>query len=73
MFEKYTIKQTGSVIPDVSLTQTLKDGAQTLKDGKHNLVHNVGVAVTGGKEMEGTKGYLAVCDPSRFRGCAAAG
>jgi len=58
-FEKDTIKQTGGAIPDVSLSQTLKEGAQTLKDGKHGLVHNAGVVVTGGKEMEGTKGYLA--------------
>jgi hypothetical protein len=60
-FEKDTIKQTGGVIPDASLGQTLKEGAQTLKDGKHGLIHNAGVVVTGGKEMEGTRGYLAVC------------
>jgi hypothetical protein len=65
-FEKDTIKQTGGVIPDASLGQTLKEGAQTLKDGKHGLIHNAGVVVTGGKEMEGTRGYLAVCDPSRL-------
>jgi len=69
-FEKDTIKQTGGAIPDVSLSQTLKEGAQTLKDGKHGLVHNAGVVVTGGKEMEGTKGYLAVRYTSTRRACA---
>ena len=68
-FEKDTIKQTAGAIPagpvgPESLGQTLKEAGQTLRDGKHDgkhdLMHNVGVVVTGGKQNEGTKGYLAV-------------
>lgn len=62
-FEKDTVTQTGAIGQE-SLTQTLKDGATTLRDGthdgKHNIVHSAGVVLTGGKQNEGTKGYLAV-------------
>jgi hypothetical protein len=34
--------------------------------GKHPLAETVGTALTGGKSMAGTKGYLAVCFDSFF-------
>ncbi|KAH8668007.1 integral membrane protein 25D9-6 [Tricladium varicosporioides] len=50
-FEKDTIKQT-SGIP--------AQGISAVKGGKDDLVHDIGMTLTGGKTMEGTKGYLAV-------------
>jgi hypothetical protein len=73
-FEKDTLRQSGAGVPGTpSLRETIREGAETMHDGKHRLLHNAGVVVTGGKEMEGTKGYLAVCDPARLGGCCANG
>lgn len=69
-FEKDVIKQTGPAV-DAALPALSKgvDGGirATLMDDKHDVVHNVGAALTGGKANEGTKGYLAVRDQSQDR------
>ncbi|KAH6680206.1 hypothetical protein B0J14DRAFT_260138 [Halenospora varia] len=49
-FEKDTIKQTGGIPAP---------GISAVKGGKDDLVHDIGTTLTGGKTMEGTKGYLA--------------
>lgn len=50
-FEKETIKQTGGAAI-----------AEGIKGGKHDLAHEIGTAVTGGKADAGKPGYLAVGD-----------
>jgi hypothetical protein len=55
-FEKDTIKQTGG-IPGAP-------GIPPLGEGKHELAHELGTALTGGKGNVGQPGYLAVRDGS---------
>ncbi|KAF4634539.1 hypothetical protein G7Y89_g3568 [Cudoniella acicularis] len=50
-FEKDTIKQTAGVAGAT--------GINNLSGGKHDLVDEIGTALTGGKGNIGTKGYLA--------------
>jgi hypothetical protein len=55
-FEKDTIQQTGGVAG----TQ----GFGAITGGKHELVDEIGTALTGGKGNVGQPGYLAVRDKS---------
>lgn len=68
-FEKDVIKQTGPAVDAAlpALPKGVDSIRATLLDGKHDMVHNVGAALTGGKANEGTKGYLAVRDQSQDR------
>jgi hypothetical protein len=55
-FEKDTIKQTGGIAG--------APGIPLLEGGKHELAHELGTALTGGKGNVGQPGYLAVRDGS---------
>ncbi|CAG8973199.1 hypothetical protein HYALB_00006368 [Hymenoscyphus albidus] len=59
-FEKDVIKSTSGPVVDAALPKTVDSIKDTLLDNKHDLVHNVGAVLTGGKANEGTRGYLAV-------------
>lgn len=72
-FERETYEQTGGVVAGAANTaisaaadahQRLvgrRDGPLPGTTGKHPISEVVGTAITGGKQMAGTKGYLAVC------------
>jgi hypothetical protein len=63
-FERETFKQAEGVAgPAVSAAAELlgKDGPLPGTTGKHPISEAVGTALTGGKQMAGTKGYLMVC------------
>lgn len=62
-FERETFKQAEGVAgPAVSAAAELlgKDGPLPGTTGKHPISEAVGTALTGGKQMAGTKGYLMV-------------
>lgn len=62
-FERDTYKQTEGVAgPAVSAAAELlgRDGPIPGTTGKHPISEAVGTALTGGKQMAGTKGYLMV-------------
>ena len=59
-FEKDTYKQAGGLV-------SMKQGISGLKGGKHELADGLGVALTGGKDSVGTRGYLAVGPQSSSR------
>lgn len=40
----------------------MAQGLRMIKDGKNELVHDLGVAITGGKSSVGESGYLTVCE-----------
>lgn len=66
-FERETFKQAEGVAgPAVSAAAELlgKDGPLPGTTGKHPISEAVGTALTGGKQMAGTKGYLMVCHSS---------
>lgn len=63
-FERDTFKQAEGVAgPAVSAAAELlgRDGPIPGTSGKHPISEAVGTALTGGKQMAGTKGYLMVC------------
>lgn len=71
-FERETYKQTEGVAgaaanaavsaaADAHQRLVGRDGALPGTTGKHPISEVVGTAITGGKQMAGTKGYLAVC------------
>lgn len=63
-FERETFKQAEGVAgPAVSAAAELlgRDGPLPGTTGKHPISEAVGTALTGGKQMAGTKGYLMVC------------
>lgn len=66
-------------LPSVSFEKQTKEALQSTGDaiagdakpitgtsGKHPISSAIGTALTGGKEMAGTKGYLAVCIPTNL-------
>lgn len=62
-FERETYKQAEGVAgPAVSAAAELlgRDGPIPGTSGKHPISEAVGTALTGGKQMAGTKGYLMV-------------
>lgn len=62
-FERETYKQAEGVAgPAVSAAAELlgRDGPLPGTSGKHPISEAVGTALTGGKQMAGTKGYLMV-------------
>lgn len=62
-FERETYKQAEGVAgPAVSAAAELlgRDGPLPGTTGKHPITEAVGTALTGGKQMAGTKGYLMV-------------
>lgn len=62
-FERETYKQAEGVAgPAVSAAAELlgRDGPLPGTTGKHPISEAVGTALTGGKQMAGTKGYLMV-------------
>lgn len=62
-FERETFKQAEGVAgPAVSAAAELlgRDGPLPGTTGKHPISEAVGTALTGGKQMAGTKGYLMV-------------
>lgn len=75
-FERETFKQAEGVAgPAVSAAAELlgKDGPLPGTTGKHPISEAVGTALTGGKQMAGTKGYLMVCHAARSPGYQADG
>lgn len=75
-FERETFKQAEGVAgPAVSAAAELlgKDGPLPGTTGKHPISEAVGTALTGGKQMAGTKGYLMVCHVARSPGYQAHG
>lgn len=57
-FEK-TTKEAVTTAKD-AIAGGVKDGSLPGTSGKHPITSAIGTALTGGREMAGTKGYLAV-------------